>query len=110
MGSRRNHAGRPDRADRAQRRPICTEAVEHTVHRHLTDQLIWLGAKDPELSRTIEAIQSEELGHLQHAQSGQDPKTGLGDGLYALISAATELLIWFSTYGASARMARRLRS
>lgn len=83
----------------------CTAAVERTVHRHLDDQLRWLGEAQPEVSRTIAAIQAEEQGHLawaEHDGARRDPLDGL-------IVLATELLIFISTYGASARMARAVR-
>lgn len=89
---------------------ICTEAVERTVHRHLNGQLVWLGAMDLELSEVIAAIQVEELGHLRHAIDAQNPKGKGARVLDALVAGATELLIWLSTYGASARMAHTLNS
>jgi ubiquinone biosynthesis monooxygenase Coq7 len=88
---------------------ICTEAVERTVHRHLDDQLAWLADRDPVLSATIRQIQTQELGHLQFALEGQSAKSLLGRALDSLIVAATETLIWLSTYGASAKMARDLQ-
>jgi len=87
----------------------CTEAVERSVHRHLVQQLAWLADRDPALSRAIREIQVEELGHLAFAV---DSKTANGRGLKALdglVTGATEILIWLSTYGASASMARDVR-
>jgi 3-demethoxyubiquinol 3-hydroxylase len=87
----------------------CTEAVERSVHRHLVQQLAWLADRDPALSRAIHEIQVEELGHLAFAV---ESKTANGWGLKALdglVTGATEILIWLSTYGASARMARDIR-
>ena len=88
---------------------ICTEAVERTVHRHLDDQLAWLGAQDSEVSAAILQIQAQELGHLQYAQRAQDAKSRVGKALDAVVVASTEVLIWLSTYGASARMVRDLK-
>lgn len=83
----------------------CTAAVERTVHRHLDDQLRWLGETQPDVSRTVAAIQAEELGHLAWAEHDGVRR----DHLDGIIVLATELLIWCSTYGASARMARAVR-
>jgi len=88
---------------------ICTEAVERTVHRHLDDQLEWLGARDLEVSAVILQIQSQELGHLQYAQGEQDSKTPFGRVLDGFVTASTEALIWLSTYGASGKMIRDIR-
>ncbi|HYD45108.1 MAG TPA: demethoxyubiquinone hydroxylase family protein [Phenylobacterium sp.] len=87
---------------------ICTEAVERTVHQHLDDQLAFLGGRDPELSRTIREIGEQEQGHLTHAVAERRPKQALGRALDAVVSAATEVLIWLSTQGDSARLAREL--
>ena len=87
----------------------CTEAVERTVHRHLEDQLRWLGQRDPAVSEAIRAIQVEELEHLRFAESGGDhPQRHWLRALDALIAGATEALIWLSTYGASSRLARQI--
>jgi ubiquinone biosynthesis monooxygenase Coq7 len=88
---------------------VCTEAVERTVHRHLDEQLAWLGERDPELSDTIREIQVQEMGHLHHAQDAQTVSGSWTHALDALVAGATEALIWFSTYGASARVARDLK-
>ncbi len=88
----------------------CTEAVERSVHRHLDHQLAWLAERDPPLAQTIREIQVQELGHLNFAV---DSKTAGGWPLQVLdrlVTAATEILIWLSTYGASASMARDIRS
>ncbi len=89
---------------------ICTEAVERTVHRHLDDQLAWLGDRDPALSDTIRKIQAQELGHLRFARDGQGARGWFSHGLDAVIVAATEAVIWLSTYGASAKMAHDLKA
>lgn len=87
---------------------ICTEAVERTVHRHLDDQLAFLGPRDAELSETIRQIGEQEEGHLAHAVAERRPTQALGRALDAVISAATNVLIWLSTQGDSARLAREL--
>lgn len=89
---------------------ICTEAVERTVHRHLADQLVWLAKRDPEVFATVEDIQIEELSHLAYARSSQVPAGAWAKVLNAAVAITTDILIWASTYGASARMARDLRS
>lgn len=83
----------------------CTEAVERTVHRHMHEQIRWLSMRDPDLAAGIAAIREQEVDHLTVAQQagGRRPPW-----LDAVIAAATELLVWLSTYGASARLARGL--
>lgn len=87
----------------------CTAAVEATVHRHLEDQLHFLVERDPPLRQAILDIQEEELAHLRHAE---DRLEGAGSrllGLRGAIALVTDALIWLSTWGDSARMARALR-
>ncbi len=84
----------------------CTEAVERTVHRHMDDQVGWLRTRDAGLAAGLAAIRDEEVDHLTNAQSagGKRPRW-----LDAIIAMATEILVWLSTYGASARLARVVR-
>ena len=87
---------------------ICTAAVEKTVHRHLTDQLAFLRDRDPDLCGQIEAIQVEELSHLHHAEARMGRMTMMSKALWACVAAATEMVIYLSTWGDSVRMARDL--
>jgi ubiquinone biosynthesis monooxygenase Coq7 len=87
----------------------CTEAVERTVHHHLDDQLRALGHDDPELSATILAIRTEELRHLEFAENGLPPSSMTARLLRPLVSTATALLIWLSTYGEALILRRILR-
>ncbi|MEO5938304.1 MAG: demethoxyubiquinone hydroxylase family protein [Sphingomonas sp.] len=84
----------------------CTEAVERTVHRHMNDQIAWLEQHDMALMRVIAAIRDQEVDHLDKAVAvgGVRPRW-----LERLIAGTTEALVWLSTYGASARLARALR-
>jgi ubiquinone biosynthesis monooxygenase Coq7 len=87
----------------------CTAAVEAAVHRHLDDQLLFLGDRDPELYGIILSIQEQELSHLRHAEAHLTARgTGLSL-LRQLIASVTDVLIWLSTWGDSARMASDLR-
>lgn len=87
----------------------CTAAVEAAVHRHLDDQLHFLAKRDPELHALILSIRQEELAHLHHAEAQlSKPGTGLVF-LKRRIGNVTDVLIWLSTWGDSARMARALR-
>jgi ubiquinone biosynthesis monooxygenase Coq7 len=88
----------------------CTAAVEATVHRHLDDQLYYLADRDPDLHTVILSIREEELAHLHHAEEQLQALGPLVNYLRATISVATECLIWLSTWGDSARMARALRA
>jgi ubiquinone biosynthesis monooxygenase Coq7 len=87
---------------------ICTAAVEAAVHRHLQDQLLFLRNRDPGLYSLIEAIQSEELMHLDHAEERIVVATFWSRLLRVFISNATEAAIWLSTWGDSAKMAKEL--
>lgn len=87
----------------------CTAAVEAAVHRHLDDQLHFLADKDAELHALILSIRDEELAHLHHAQAQLAERDRLADTLRAVISLATNVLIWLSTWGDSTRMATALR-
>ena len=87
---------------------ICTEAVEETVHRHLDDQLFFLRRRDPELHALIAGIQHEELHHLNYARERIMSRSLWARALRVIISAATETVIWLSTWGDSARMAKDL--
>ena len=87
---------------------ICTAAVEGAVHKHLDDQLLFLRGKDSELHSLIESIQEEELSHLNHAEERIKQRTPWSRLLSALISKATDIAIWLSTWGDSTRMAREL--
>lgn len=89
---------------------VCTASVERTVHRHLEEQLQWLADRDGGVADAVKAIQVEELAHLRLAEShNRKPSTGMRV-LDAVIAGATEILIWLSTYGASARVLRRLKA
>lgn len=89
---------------------VCTEAVERTVHRHLDDQLAWLGDRDVEMAATIRDIQQQELGHLRYAEKERGAANTLTALLDGAICLAVEGLIWLSTRGDSVRLARTLRA
>ncbi|WP_225771969.1 demethoxyubiquinone hydroxylase family protein [Inquilinus sp. Marseille-Q2685] len=86
---------------------ICTAAVEAAVHRHLGDQLRFLAGKDDGVGAIIRDINFEEIAHLRTAEAQLGPGHARGR-LYAVIAAITDLLIWLSTWGDSARMARAI--
>jgi ubiquinone biosynthesis monooxygenase Coq7 len=88
---------------------VCTAAVEEAVHRHLDDQLIFLGSRDGELHGIISAIREEELAHLHHAEAQLVAPTAGRRLLRGTISVITDALIWLSTWGDSRRMARDLQ-
>lgn len=87
----------------------CTEAIERAVHRHLEDQVAVLHRQEPEVCAVIAEIGIEELGHLEFAKANRGPQGWFERTLDGAITAATEILIFASTYGESARMARSLR-
>lgn len=87
----------------------CTAAVEAAVHRHLEDQLRFLVERDPPLHQAILDIQEEELAHLRHAEDRLDESSYGLRRLRDAIALVTDVLIWLSTWGDSARMARALK-
>jgi ubiquinone biosynthesis monooxygenase Coq7 len=89
---------------------ICTAAVEAAVHRHLDDQLHFLSDRDPALRDVILSIREEELAHLHHAEARITSTSAGARVLQRAIAAATDTVIWLSTWGDSTRMARDLRA
>lgn len=87
---------------------ICTAAVEAAVHRHLEDQLSFLSERDPALHNTIATIRVEELAHLSHAQQRLRTPGLVFRALHGAVTAATDAVIWLSTWGDSVRMASAL--
>lgn len=88
---------------------ICTAAVEAAVHRHLDDQLGFLSSRDKELYDIILDIREEELSHLHHAEAQLCSPGTYQRVVRGTISVLTDMLIWLSTWGDSARMAADLR-
>ena len=80
---------------------VCTAAVERTVHRHLVEQAAYLDQADAPLSALIREILVEEDAHLEYAESRHEPGSLPAQALSGLVSAATEVLIWLSTQGAT---------
>jgi len=85
---------------------ICTAAVEATVHKHLEEQLSFLLHADSELHEIVSAIQEQELMHLTHAEERIGTTSPGSRSLSAFIAKTTDAVIWLSTWGDSARMAR----
>jgi len=87
----------------------CTEAVERSVHKHLHDQLAWLRTRDAELAALVEAVAADELAHWEHAARMRAGRPApLARVLERAIAATTEGLMWLSTRGDAARLAREL--
>lgn len=72
----------------------------------MEEQIGWLSAREPRLAEMLAAIRDQEVEHLHKAMavSGTRPRW-----LDALVAAATEALVWLSTYGASGRLHRAMR-
>jgi 3-demethoxyubiquinol 3-hydroxylase len=87
---------------------ICTAAVESAVHRHMDDQLHFLRGRDTDLHSLISSIQGEELMHLDYAEERIVRRTWWSPLLHGIVWAATDTLIWLSTWGDSTAMARDL--
>jgi 3-demethoxyubiquinol 3-hydroxylase len=86
----------------------CTEAVEDTVHQHLTDQLHFLKSRDSGLHTLIEGIRAEEEGHLSLAIANKRGSSALTRRVEAVVRASVNAAIWMSTWGDSAQMRRDL--
>jgi ubiquinone biosynthesis monooxygenase Coq7 len=87
----------------------CTAAVERTVHRHLDEQIAYLDGRDAALCDAIVDIRREELQHLDHAVRAHDAESVAARVFSSLIAAVTEVLIFATTRGESAAMARSVR-
>ena len=87
----------------------CTAAVEAAVHHHLEDQLVFLAGRDQGLFDIIADIRAEEMAHLEHAEKSLTAQGPHIEFLRACVAGLTCLLIWASTSGDSARMARDIR-
>jgi ubiquinone biosynthesis monooxygenase Coq7 len=80
---------------------VCTAAVERTVHRHLIEQIAFLDRTDPPLAQVVRDILVEEDAHLAQAEARHNPDGLFARALGALVSGATETLIFLSTRGDS---------
>ena len=87
---------------------ICTEAVEEAVHEHLVDQLRYLETRDQELHKTVSSIRDEEISHLENAIQRRGNISLLSRSARKFIAVATDVLIWMSTSGDSARLKKQL--
>jgi 3-demethoxyubiquinol 3-hydroxylase len=87
---------------------VCTESVENAVHSHMQDQIRFLNGKDENLKNLIEDIMVEEIQHLRFAQDRVKHNVWTSI-LSSLIHGATEIVIWLSTHGDSARMRSDLK-
>lgn len=87
----------------------CTEAVEDTVHHHMTDQLAFLHGRDAGLHALIDSIRAEEEGHLTLARQEKTRDTWFSRAFEAVVRSSVKLVVWLSTWGESARMQRDLR-
>ena len=88
---------------------LCTEVVERGVHQHLSVQLAFVRGHDPELATLIESVAADEAEHYEHAVRMRGDRRAPLSGLFDLaITASTEVLMWLSTRGDVARLARRL--
>ena len=88
---------------------LCTEVVERGVHQHLSVQLAFVRRHDPELAALIVSVAADEAEHYEHAvRMRGDRRAPLSDLFDLAITASTEALMWLSTRGDVARLARRL--
>ena len=83
---------------------VCTDAVERTVDRHLNQQLRFLDRCDLGAAAAIRAVQAEEQEHVAFARGGLPRATWVVRAAHGVIAAVTDVLIWLSTVGDSARL------
>lgn len=88
---------------------ICTAAVERTVRHHLEQQATFLDVADPSLATLVREILIEEDQHLDHAEQRHDASGFGARALSGAVAAATEILIWLSTQGATSQLESDLR-
>ena len=88
---------------------VCTASVERTVHRHLVEQISFLDEADVPLARIVRDILVEEGEHLRYAEENHNSTTLVARGLGAVVSAATECLIFLSTRGDSLKLNNKLQ-
>lgn len=81
----------------------CTAAVEETVHMHLEEQVRFLNDRDNKLKDLILEIQKQEEEHLDYAQRNMNANAGVKFIKY-IVSVATEIVIFLSTWGDNIRM------
>lgn len=88
---------------------LCTEVVERGVHRHLAIQLAFVRRHDTELAALIESVSADEMEHLEHAVKMRGGRAASFDRMFDVaITLSTEALMWLSTRGDIARLARQL--
>jgi ubiquinone biosynthesis monooxygenase Coq7 len=88
---------------------LCTEVVERSVHKHLHDQLQWLESRDRELADLVRSVAADEMEHWEHAaRMRANAPAPFARILDRVIAWTTESLMWLSTRGDSARLARVL--
>jgi demethoxyubiquinone hydroxylase (CLK1/Coq7/Cat5 family) len=88
---------------------LCTEVVERSVHQHLSIQLAFVRDHDAELAALIVSVAADEAEHYEQAVRMRGDRRPPLSGLFDLaITTSTETLMWLSTRGDIARLARRL--
>lgn len=88
----------------------CTMAVEQTVHRHLSDQIHFLEGKDQQLKKVILDIQKQEEEHLDFAIKNIASQSFLITAVEKIVSVATDIVIFLSTWGDSVKMTQDLKN
>ena len=81
----------------------CTAAVEETVHMHLEEQIKFLNDRDNKLKDLILEIQKQEEEHLDYTERNINANAGVKFIKY-IVSVATEIVIFLSTWGDNIRM------
>ena len=89
---------------------ICTSAVEHSVHRHMTGQIAFLQSRDTELCEVVRRIDHDEVQHLSTADERITSPAIVRTALHRVIFGITDVLIWLSLFGDSRRLQRELAS
>ena len=71
---------------------LCTAAVEAAVHRHLDEQISYLGTRDAGLAALIGGIREEERAHLAEAEARLAPLNKFWRALRGLIGWTIDAL------------------
>jgi len=88
----------------------CTAAVERTVHQHLVEQQAFLQRHDGDLLGLVAMVQVDEDAHLAHAEANLEGGGWLAKGIYPLVAAVTEFMIFISTRGDSLRLRAAMKA
>lgn len=74
----------------------CTAAVESTVYKHLQEQITFLKEHDGDAMLAVQAIETDERMHLEHALKNGGKPVRNNKIIWAVVSYSTSVAIWLS--------------